>query len=58
MYLIQEERSKNEEPNPMIGPIGEGWNVGYVAGEELADRANICSIHLYEGLFLFGLITK
>ena len=42
----------------MIGPIGEGWNVGYVAGEGLADRANICSIHLYEELFSFGLITK
>ena len=25
--------------------------MGYVAGEGLVDRANICSIHLYEGLF-------
>ena len=46
MYLIQEERSKNEEPSPMIGLIGEGWNVGYVAEEGLVDQVNICLIHL------------
>ena len=56
MYLIQEERSKNEEPNPMIGPIGEGWNVGYVSEEGLVDQVNICLIHLQE-MILFGFIS-
>ena len=35
----------------MIGPIGEDWNVGYVAGEGLVDQVNICLIHLQEMIF-------
>ena len=40
-----------EESGPMIGLIGEGWNVGYVAGEGLVDQVNICLIHLQEMIF-------